>query len=71
MTLSKSWHISLRAPRAIWKKTNRAHVERIVSNYIKGDYKSNTRAYGSDFSKKHTTVDLYEMVTGEKLEGGN
>lgn len=55
----------------LFQKSSRANVERIVSNYIRGKYKSDTHAYASDFSKEHTTVDLYELVTGKKLEGKN
>ena len=39
----------------------------LVANYIKGKNKSNIRAYARDFSKVHQTVDLYELVTGNKL----
>ena len=49
--------------------SRRGNVKRIVTNYIKGYYGSDIRAYASDFSKEHITVDLYEMATGKKLEG--
>lgn len=71
MTIDKTMNRVLLSARRHCKITNRGNVERIVANYIKGNYKSDTRAYGSYFSKKHTTVDFYEMATGEKLEGNN